>query len=348
MEVALDAGADDVVSYPEDGSLEVLAAPEAFAAVKEAMERAGLKPDQAEITFRADNDVERGRRAGGERGQAARLARGPRRRAERLFQRRPADRRAHLSAPVATTRIIGIDPGSQRTGVGVIDADCGGRATYVYHGVLNLLDCDGFAQRLKRIFVELGAIIEQHRPDEVAIERVFMAKNPDSALKLGQARGAALCAAVSRDLPVPSTRRRRSSSRWSDRRRRQAQVQHMVRRAAQASGTCRATPPTRSRSRSRTRTRAPARAASASRARPGGGDDRAPQGTLLAKQPPWLCWTSSGVGYELEAPMSTFYELPATGQEPALLHAYAVKDDTVALYGFRHERERTLFRMRSR
>jgi len=57
MEVALDAGADDVVSYPEDGSLEVLAAPEAFAAVKEAMAQAGLAPDQAEITVRADNDV---------------------------------------------------------------------------------------------------------------------------------------------------------------------------------------------------------------------------------------------------------------------------------------------------
>jgi transcriptional/translational regulatory protein YebC/TACO1 len=57
MEVALDAGADDVVSYPEDGSIEVLAAPESFAAVKEAMERAGFKPDQAEVTFRADNDV---------------------------------------------------------------------------------------------------------------------------------------------------------------------------------------------------------------------------------------------------------------------------------------------------
>ena len=103
---------------------------------------------------------------------------------------------------MTTTRIIGIDPGSQRTGVGVIDADSAGRATYVHHAVLDLLDCDGFAQRLKRIFVELGVIIEAHGPTEVAIERVFMAKNPDSALKLGQARGAALCAAVSRDLPV--------------------------------------------------------------------------------------------------------------------------------------------------
>jgi crossover junction endodeoxyribonuclease RuvC len=103
---------------------------------------------------------------------------------------------------VATTRIIGIDPGSQCTGVGIVDADSTGRATHVFHGALHLLDNPSFAQRLKQIFVELGAIIDQHRPDEVAIERVFMAKNADSALKLGQARGAALCAAVSRDLAV--------------------------------------------------------------------------------------------------------------------------------------------------
>jgi len=57
MEVALDAGADDVVAYPEDGSIDVLAAPDAFQSVKDSMERAGLKPDQAEITLRADNDV---------------------------------------------------------------------------------------------------------------------------------------------------------------------------------------------------------------------------------------------------------------------------------------------------
>ena len=69
------------------------------------------------------------------------------------------------------------------------------------------------------------------------------------------------------------------------------------------------------------------------------------KGTLLSKQPPWLVLDVSGVGYELEAPMSTFYELPATGQETSLYTHYAVKEDTVALYGFRHERERALFRM---
>ena len=57
MEVALDAGADDVVGYPDDGSVDVLASPEAFVAVKAAMEGAGLAPDEAEITLRAENDV---------------------------------------------------------------------------------------------------------------------------------------------------------------------------------------------------------------------------------------------------------------------------------------------------
>lgn len=109
------------------------------------------------------------------------------------------------------TRILGIDPGSQRTGVGIIDVDDAGRASHVFHAPLNLLAAGeedvedghgGFPARLKRLLEGLGAILDAHRPDEVAIEKVFMARNPDSALKLGQARGAALCAVVLRDLPV--------------------------------------------------------------------------------------------------------------------------------------------------
>ena len=56
-EAAIDAGADDVVVYPDDGSIDVLTAPDAFESVKRAMEAAGLKPDLAEVTFRADNDI---------------------------------------------------------------------------------------------------------------------------------------------------------------------------------------------------------------------------------------------------------------------------------------------------
>jgi len=68
------------------------------------------------------------------------------------------------------------------------------------------------------------------------------------------------------------------------------------------------------------------------------------RGTLLAKQPPALVVDVNGVGYELEAPMSTFYDLPETGREVAPFTHYAVKEDTAVLYGFLREAERRLFR----
>lgn len=68
------------------------------------------------------------------------------------------------------------------------------------------------------------------------------------------------------------------------------------------------------------------------------------RGILVSKQPPWLLIEVGGVGYELEAPMSTIYDLPSVGKEVTLLTHYAVKEDSVALYGFFHEAERTLFR----
>lgn len=100
------------------------------------------------------------------------------------------------------TRILGIDPGSQRTGVGIIDVDAAGNMAHVFHGPLVLLSAPDFPGRLRLLLDGLGEVIDAHRPDEVVIEQVFMARNPDSALKLGQARGAAICAAVLRDLPV--------------------------------------------------------------------------------------------------------------------------------------------------
>ncbi|PWK88643.1 Holliday junction branch migration protein RuvA [Fulvimonas soli] len=68
------------------------------------------------------------------------------------------------------------------------------------------------------------------------------------------------------------------------------------------------------------------------------------RGILVSKQPPWLLVDVGGVGYELEAPMSTIYDLPPTGKEVTLLTHYAVKEDSAALYGFLHEAERALFR----
>ncbi|WP_058836361.1 crossover junction endodeoxyribonuclease RuvC [Luteimonas abyssi] len=100
------------------------------------------------------------------------------------------------------TRILGIDPGSQRTGVGIVDVAPDGRMRHVYHAPLNLLGAGAFPDRLRRLLDQLGEVVDTHRPDEVAIEQVFMSRNPDSALKLGQARGAAICAVVLRDLPV--------------------------------------------------------------------------------------------------------------------------------------------------
>src|SRR5207245_10261658 len=67
-------------------------------------------------------------------------------------------------------------------------------------------------------------------------------------------------------------------------------------------------------------------------------------GKLAAKQPPWLLIDVGGVGYEVEAPMSTIFDLPETGREVTLFVHYAAKEDTVALYAFLRENERLLFR----
>lgn len=100
------------------------------------------------------------------------------------------------------TRILGIDPGSQRTGIGIIDVDAAGKVSHVHHAPLVLLGAEDFPRRLRVLLDGLSDIIETWKPTEVAIEKVFMARNPDSALKLGQARGAAICAVVMRDLAV--------------------------------------------------------------------------------------------------------------------------------------------------
>jgi crossover junction endodeoxyribonuclease RuvC len=91
----------------------------------------------------------------------------------------------------ATIRVLGIDPGSQRTGFGVLDA-AGSRLTYVASGVIRTSQSE-FATRLCEIFRCMQTVVAQYQPNEIAIEKVFVNRNPDSALKLGQARGAAIC-----------------------------------------------------------------------------------------------------------------------------------------------------------
>lgn len=91
-------------------------------------------------------------------------------------------------------RVLGLDPGSVRMGFGVIDCQPGGEL-HIASGCIRSAGA-GLAARLRHIHEQVLAIVAQYQPDEVAIERVFMHRNADSALKLGQARGAALCAAV--------------------------------------------------------------------------------------------------------------------------------------------------------
>lgn len=98
------------------------------------------------------------------------------------------------------TLILGIDPGSRKTGFGVIRC-CGARHEYIASGVIRLPQI-ALAERLHIIFTSISEIIAEHRPDQVVVEEVFMAKSAGSALKLGQARGAAIVACVSHDLPV--------------------------------------------------------------------------------------------------------------------------------------------------
>lgn len=91
-------------------------------------------------------------------------------------------------------RILGIDPGSRKTGYGVIDSESR-RDSFLTAGVIDLKS-ESLAERLGQIYTSIAALITQFKPDHVAIEKVFMSKNADSALKLGQARGAAICAAT--------------------------------------------------------------------------------------------------------------------------------------------------------
>ena len=100
----------------------------------------------------------------------------------------------------AKRRILGIDPGSRLTGFGVLDFT-GDRPSYVASGTIRSPDGD-FADRLRQIFDSVGSIVAEYRPDTVAIESVFMHKNAGSALKLGHARSAALCATFEYDVEV--------------------------------------------------------------------------------------------------------------------------------------------------
>jgi len=130
--------------------------------------------------------------------------------------------------------ILGIDPGSRVTGFGVIRQQ-GNKVTYINSGCIRTEGAD-FALRLREIFEGVQQIVKTYQPEMVAIEKVFVKINVDSALKLGQARGAALCACVldgakvSEYSPTQVKRTVVGAGRAS-----KEQVQHMVMRLLQLS-----------------------------------------------------------------------------------------------------------------
>jgi len=97
--------------------------------------------------------------------------------------------------------ILGIDPGSRLTGFGVIESQ-GQKLRYITSGCIRIDTSADLAYRLKQIFSCVSELLEQHQPSQFAIEQVFMGKNADSALKLGQARGSAIVAAANYEIPV--------------------------------------------------------------------------------------------------------------------------------------------------
>lgn len=126
------------------------------------------------------------------------------------------------------TRVLGIDPGSRVTGYGVIETD-GVRSRYLGSGCIRTVSGD-FPARLGEIFNGLREVLLHWQPREVAIEQVFVSRNASSALKLGQARGAAISAVVTLELPVfEYTPAAVKQGLVGNGRAEKEQVQHMVR-----------------------------------------------------------------------------------------------------------------------
>jgi crossover junction endodeoxyribonuclease RuvC len=116
------------------------------------------------------------------------------------LRRRYKNAKKRMKNGSRTRRILGIDPGLNATGYGVI-AQSGATLTHVCHGVLRIAP-NSLPLRLGEIFKRVTEVIAEHAPDEAAVEIVFVNVNPQSTLLLGQARGAAVCAAVASELPV--------------------------------------------------------------------------------------------------------------------------------------------------
>jgi len=105
-----------------------------------------------------------------------------------------------LLNPLKIRRILGIDPGSRITGWGIVEIE-GNQLTHIANGSLYIKSKE-FPPRLKEIYEGLSKVIKEYNPSEASIEQVFVSKNPQSALKLGHARGAAIIAALNAKIEI--------------------------------------------------------------------------------------------------------------------------------------------------
>lgn len=143
-----------------------------------------------------------------------------------------------MGATRHVVRIVGIDPGSRATGFGIVDVGSRDGAAYVASGCIRTA-AGSHVARLEDIFRSLGEVLEKYRPTEIALEKVFMHRNADSAIKLGQARSAALCAAygvLSSDCVFEYTPRAVKQAVTGYGAAEKAQIQHMVKRLLGLSG----------------------------------------------------------------------------------------------------------------
>ncbi|MDD5296199.1 MAG: crossover junction endodeoxyribonuclease RuvC [Rhodocyclaceae bacterium] len=141
-----------------------------------------------------------------------------------------------MTDPGISTRILGIDPGLRITGFGVIEKS-GNKLSYVTSGCIKSDSAADLPARLGTIFAGLTELLALHKPDQVAIEKVFVNVNPQSTLLLGQARGAAICAAVAAGLPVAEyTALQVKQAVVGNGHAAKEQVQHMVKRLLALTG----------------------------------------------------------------------------------------------------------------
>ncbi len=242
---------------------------------------------------------------------------------------------------------MGLDPGLRATGFGVLEKS--DRLIYMASGCIKTKD-DDLPARLKTIWEGLREIIATYQPQHVAVEKVFVNVNPQSTLLLGQARGVAICAAVADELAVfEYTALQVKQAVVGNGHAKKEQVQEMVKRLLELAGGA--------------ASRRGGCAGLRHLPRPwrhghgGVGDGGVSHekretypvigrlsGRLIEKQPPQVIVDVQGLGYEVDVPMSTFYNLPGLGEAVILFTHLVVREDAHLLYGFGTDDERRAFR----